>query len=90
MSEEVDPSVKSKFEDALERVKKLPSQPPKTLLELYGLYKQALEGDIEGKRPGRLDFKARAKYDAWESRKGLSKEEAMNSYAELVNELESS
>ncbi|MHA2497314.1 MAG: acyl-CoA-binding protein [Candidatus Hodarchaeales archaeon] len=90
MPEDIDSVVTSEFDDATERVIKLPDQTPQVLLKLYGLYKQATRGDVSGKRPGRLDFRGRAKYDAWTSRKGLSKEEAMKAYAELVKKLEDS
>lgn len=90
MLEDSDSVVKSEFDDASERVKKLPDQTPQVLLKLYGLYKQATQGDITGKRPSRLDFRGRAKYDAWTSRKGLSNEEAMKAYVELVKKLEES
>ena len=65
------------------------SRPPTTdeMLELYALYKQATAGDAHSKRPGMLDFKARAKYDAWAERKGMSNEAAMQSYVELVSKL---
>ena len=75
------------FEDALERVKRLPDQPPKVLLELYGLYKQATAGDVSGKRPGMLDMKGRAKYDAWATRTGMSNDQAMDEYVSLVDRL---
>jgi diazepam-binding inhibitor (GABA receptor modulator, acyl-CoA-binding protein) len=75
------------FQEAQVRVKQLPDQPPNVLLELYGLYKQALEGDVSGSRPGMLDFKGRAKFDAWTSRKGLSKDQAMEAYVALVDRL---
>jgi diazepam-binding inhibitor (GABA receptor modulator, acyl-CoA-binding protein) len=80
---------KDAFADAQERVRKLPERPsnPK-LLELYGLYKQATEGDVSGSRPGMLDVKGRAKYDAWAGRKGLSQAEARKKYVALVNALE--
>ncbi|MFX1534899.1 MAG: acyl-CoA-binding protein [Promethearchaeota archaeon] len=90
MSEEIDPTIKSEFEDALERVKNLPDQPPQVQLEMYGLYKQALKGDVVGKRPGGMKIRERYKYDAWASRKGMSKEDAMKAYIELVNKLEKS
>lgn len=76
------------FQAAQERVKTLPTRPSNdTLLELYGLYKQGTEGDVQGKRPGMLDVKGRAKYDAWASRKGLGREQAMTEYVALVNRL---
>ncbi len=77
----------AEFDQALKDVKTLPDQPPETLLELYGLFKQATAGDVSGKRPGMLDFKGRAKYDAWVSRKGMSKDQAMDEYVSVVDRL---
>jgi acyl-CoA-binding protein len=75
------------FDEALEKVKALPNQPPDVLLELYGLFKQSTTGDVSGKRPGMLDFKGRAKHDAWATRKGMSKDAAMDAYVETVERL---
>ena len=75
------------FDEALEKVKTLPDQAPNVLLELYGLFKQSTAGDVTGKRPGMLDFKGRAKYDAWDSRKGMSKDAAMDTYVGVVERL---
>lgn len=57
------------------------------LLKAYGLYKQATVGDNSASRPGMFDPKGRAKWDAWESRKGMTTEEAMKSYVEFVGSL---
>ena len=88
MSEEKS-DIKTKFDNAVKRSNDLPNQPPEVLLEMYGLYKQALVGDVTGKRPGRVKIKARYKYDAWDARKGMSQEEAMKLYIELIEKLES-
>ena len=88
ISDQKDISIKAKFEEILIRAKNLPNQSPEVLLEMYGLYKQANEGDVSGKRPGRINLKARYKYDSWASRKGMFKEEAMKAYIELINKLE--
>lgn len=78
----------AKFEDAQKRVKTLSSTPSNdTLLELYALYKQATAGDVSGSRPGMMDFKGRAKFDAWAARKGTSKDAAMTAYVALVDRL---
>jgi acyl-CoA-binding protein len=78
----------AKFEDAQQRVKKLSSAPSNDrLLELYALYKQATSGDVSGSRPGMMDFKGRAKWDAWAGKKGMSKDGAMESYVALVDRL---
>ncbi len=58
------------------------------LLDLYALFKQGSEGDVSGERPGGFDFKAIAKYDAWTARKGISKEDAMRHYIDLVKTLQ--
>jgi len=57
------------------------------LLSLYGSFKQATEGDNNTERPGGFDFKAAAKYNAWEKLKGTSKEAAMEQYIQIVNRL---
>jgi acyl-CoA-binding protein len=76
------------FNSAQVRVKTLRQTPGSDeLLELYSLYKQALEGDVKGSRPGMLDFKGRAKYDAWAGKRGLSKDSAMQKYVALVESL---
>ncbi|CAG8651432.1 16979_t:CDS:2 [Dentiscutata erythropus] len=50
----------------------------------YGLFKQSTVGDINTSKPNILDQKGRAKWDAWNSRKGLSKEEAQSQYVDLI------
>ena len=82
--------VKEQFAAAKARVEKLAKRPSnERLLALYALYKQATEGDVTGSRPGMLDLKGRAKYDAWAGRKGTSADAAMKAYVELVAQLES-
>lgn len=81
--------LKKAFEAAQAAAKKLPAKPDNdTLLELYSYYKQATEGDVSGDRPGAFDFVARAKYDAWAARKGMSKDVAMKGYVKLVEHLQ--
>lgn len=82
-------SSSEEFESAQKRVKQLKKTPvPGELLELYALFKQASLGDASGKRPGMLDMRGRAKFDAWSAKKGLSSSEAMSQYVRLVGELE--
>jgi acyl-CoA-binding protein len=76
------------FASAKTRVEKLPKTPGSDeLLELYSLYKQATAGDVTGSRPGMLDFKGRAKYDAWAGRRGMAKDRAMQDYVAVVERL---
>ncbi len=77
--------LKNTFEAAVAESKKLPERPSNdVLLKLYALYKQATDGDVEGKRPGFTDMVGRAKYDAWAAVKGISSDEAMTRYIDLV------
>ena len=76
------------LEEAVALTNKFTSRPSnEELLKLYGLYKQATEGDNKGERPGGFDFKAAAKYNSWLNFKGKSKEEATELYLTLVEEL---
>jgi carboxylesterase len=82
-------ATKDRFTEAKGRVETLSERPSNDqLLALYGLYKQATDGDVTGSRPGMLDLKGRAKFDAWAKRKGTSKDDAMRAYVALVDELE--
>lgn len=76
------------FNNAVSTSKELTKRPSnKELLALYSLFKQGSEGDVSGERPGGFDFKAIAKYDAWAARKGISKEDAMQQYVDLMKKL---
>jgi diazepam-binding inhibitor (GABA receptor modulator, acyl-CoA-binding protein) len=81
-------AISDDFAAAQVKVKQLPKTPDASeLLELYALFKQATLGDAQGERPGMLDFKGRAKYDAWAAKKGRSSDAAMQSYVVLVEQL---
>jgi len=75
------------FEATIEKAKGLPNQSNETLLELYSLFKQATEGDVQGEAPSGFDFRGAAKYAAWEKRRGMSSDEAMQAYIDLVEQL---
>jgi diazepam-binding inhibitor (GABA receptor modulating acyl-CoA-binding protein) len=53
-------------------------------LETYALYKQATTGDVQGGQPWAVQLEARAKWDAWNANKGMTKEDAMKAYVALV------
>jgi diazepam-binding inhibitor (GABA receptor modulating acyl-CoA-binding protein) len=53
-------------------------------LSMYALYKQATDGDVSGKKHGRMDFVGSAKYKAWEKIKGMSKDDAMQGYIDTA------
>jgi len=82
--------IEKQFKAAQADVQNLAERPDnETLLELYSFYKQATDGDVSGSKPGAFDFKARAKYDAWEARQGMDQQAAMLAYIKLVNHLKS-
>ncbi|XP_044522569.1 acyl-CoA-binding protein [Gracilinanus agilis] len=78
----------AEFEKAAEEVKVLKAKPnDDEMLFIYSHYKQATVGDVNTDRPGITDFKGKAKWDAWNSLKGKSKEDAINAYIQKVEEL---
>ena len=78
----------AQFQQAVADSKSLPERPDNmTLLKIYALYKQASEGDVDGKRPGFGDMVGRAKWDAWNEQKGLSADDAKQAYIDLIEGL---
>ena len=76
------------FEQAVADSKTLSERPDNaTLLKLYALFKQATDGDASGKRPGFTDMVGRAKWDAWNEIKGTTKNDAMQQYVALIEDL---
>ncbi|HEX7702312.1 MAG TPA: acyl-CoA-binding protein [Kofleriaceae bacterium] len=73
-----------RFADAQAKIKPVTGLGNDVMLDMYALYKQATVGDVSGSRPGMLDLKGRAKYDAWAKQKGSSKDAAMTGYIALV------
>jgi diazepam-binding inhibitor (GABA receptor modulator, acyl-CoA-binding protein) len=81
-------SLNEQFDTAVADSKNLPERPDNmTLLKLYALYKQASIGDVEGSRPSFTDMVGRAKFDAWAEVKGISQDDAMQQYIDLVESL---
>jgi len=81
-------TVKQKFEKAAVDVKGLTKRPSNDeFQQIYGLYKQATQGDVEGKRPGFTNVIGRGKYDGWAACKGMSTDDAMKKYIALVESL---
>ncbi|KAF9779021.1 Acbp from Moniliophthora Perniciosa [Thelephora terrestris] len=87
-------STQAKFDRAVAIVQGLPKDGPvkpsqDEQLAFYKYYKQATIGDVNIQRPGLLDFAGKAKWDAWDSVKGTSKEAAQEAYvAKLLEVLE--
>lgn len=82
--------LEQKFEDSKKRVLELTEKPSnEKMLELYSLNKQAILGDAEehGEKPAMFDFVAAAKYNAWKTKAGMSKEDAQQKYIDFVESL---
>ena len=80
--------LQARFEAAQANSRLLAERPDNpTLLKIYGLFKQATEGDNTAKRPAFSDVVARAKWDAWSQRKGTSGDDARRQYIELIDSL---
>jgi diazepam-binding inhibitor (GABA receptor modulating acyl-CoA-binding protein) len=81
-------SLTEDFEKSKEKVLTLNKKPSNDkMLELYALNKQATVGDINIDPPKMFDFVAQAKYNAWKAKAGMSNDEAMNKYIDLVENL---
>jgi acyl-CoA-binding protein/pimeloyl-ACP methyl ester carboxylesterase len=85
--------LRQRFDAAVEKVRSAPAQGPmkpsnEMKLKMYGLYRQAQDGDVHGKRPGMMDVVGRFKYDAWAALKGMAPEEAMRLYIAEVDGLQ--
>jgi acyl-CoA-binding protein len=81
--------LRQQFDQAVSDSKTLSDRPSQgTLLELYSLYKQASEGDVNIDPPANpFDFVAKAKYEAWQSLRGKSRDDAMAEYINLIMKL---
>ncbi|RLN02229.1 hypothetical protein BBJ28_00000249 [Nothophytophthora sp. Chile5] len=53
-------------------------------LALYAYYKQATVGDNTTAQPGMFDLTGKAKWNAWNEKKGVSTEDAMKAYISEV------
>lgn len=81
-------TLQEEFEQAAVAVKSLSDRPDDdTMLQLYALYKQGSDGDVQGEKPGFFDFVGTAKYGAWEKLRGTSQEDARQQYVDLVRKL---
>ncbi len=80
--------LQSRFERATRDAQQLPEKPDlRTYLRLYALMRQGADSDNSEKKPGDDNADARAKWQAWEEIRGMSKEDAMAEYADLVESL---
>ncbi|GAB3637387.1 hypothetical protein GCM10027422_29770 [Hymenobacter arcticus] len=91
-------SLQQEFEAAVQQVNNLPADTaPKHMTELYGLYKQATEGDVNMKS-GEVDATSadqasgpggisQGQWDSWDKYKGTSEEDAKRQYVAKLTEI---
>lgn len=82
-----DEQIKQDFEKACNNIKSATDLDNETLLTLYGLYKQAIEGDCNTSKPGFFDPKGQAKWTAWSENKGMDTLTAMRRYSRKVKSI---
>lgn len=87
MSKISDTKLEQEFQTACEQIKTVKSLDNESLLSLYGLYKQALEGDCQTEKPSFFDLKANSKWNAWNENKSMDKSTAMKRYVRKVNKI---
>ncbi|XP_063921853.1 acyl-CoA-binding protein homolog [Zophobas morio] len=79
-------SLDEKFKSACEKMRAFSKRPPDSdILEVYSFYKQATLGDINIPKPS--DIQGRAKWEAWNGKKGLAADLAKQKYIEKVQGL---
>lgn len=85
--------LENRFKETVEKVRNAPEngefKPSNEYkLKMYALYRQATDGDVQGKQPGLLKPIARYKWQAWAQVKGMSSAQAMQEYIAEVDKVE--
>lgn len=75
------------FETTANRVFELEVVSDENKLKLYGLFKQSTMGNNKTSQPSMLDFKGKAKWNAWKKQSGKGKAHAKTEYIAFVNQL---
>ncbi|XP_045724445.2 acyl-CoA-binding protein-like [Mirounga angustirostris] len=78
----------AEFDKTAEDAKHLKTEPADDeMLFTYSRYEQGTVGDTNTEQPRLLDFKGKAKWDAWNQLKGTSREDAMKASNNKVEDL---
>jgi len=81
--------IASEFENVLNNLKDIDMESlnisDSIKLDFYKYYKQATVGDCNIQEPYSIFYKAHAKWDAWNSIKGMSMDDAMKEYINYYN-----
>ena len=83
MSEQFEKAANAIKESAKSNIKMTDDE----MKQVYSLFKQGSLGDNTSEKPGMLDFKGKAKWEAWNGQKGKSKEDAQKEYVALAKNL---
>jgi acyl-CoA-binding protein len=75
------------FKEAATRVTALQGLDNETQLQLYGLYKQSMVGNINTSKPWAIDVVGSAKWKSWKSFEGFPRESAARAYVYVVSNL---
>ncbi|XP_004397000.1 PREDICTED: acyl-CoA-binding protein-like [Odobenus rosmarus divergens] len=76
------------FDKTAEDAKRLMTEPADDeMLFTYSPYEQGTVGSTNTEQPRLLDFKGKAKWDAWNQLKGTSREDAMKASNNKVEDL---
>ena len=78
-----DAKARMESQDCAERVAALSNEDK---LDFYACFKQGTVGDCNTERPGMMDFKGKAKWDAWKAKEGMSNDDAKAAYAQKVTD----
>ena len=82
-------TLKEQFKDAKRTMKFRVGIPPRVSMQLFGLHSQATAGDVQGPRPTMTFLDPVGflpKWEAWNDCRGMSQEDAMLGYINIVNE----
>jgi len=76
----------AEFKKTADDVRNLAQKPSDfEFAQLYSLYKQATAGDCNISRPTGTDALGQAKFDAWNAKKGTSRDDAAKAYIQQGN-----
>lgn len=81
--------IQQQFSEAVADSKSLDNKPSNDiLLKLYALFKQGTLGNtVADATPNPFDFVSKFKHEAWAKLNGMSQQDAMQQYVDLVKEL---
>ena len=85
---ESEDTLEKEFIHSTEIIKTLTKRPTNDeLLKLYGLFKQATEGNNNTPQPLIINIKDRAKWNAWYTQKGKTRRTVQKEYSDFVQNL---